>query len=80
MRLEGLGLGAIRRERLDRQGREPLCQGQPAGTGVATGPLALDIEAARGFSEQGSPAVLVREEMATADIAGVALFRRSADA
>jgi pyruvate,orthophosphate dikinase len=73
IRLEGLPLDDIKRERLLTEGKQPLGRGQPAGIGMATGPIALDIDAARRFSAAGRPAVLVREEMATDDIAGIAL-------
>jgi pyruvate, orthophosphate dikinase len=72
-RLDGLALGDIQNRRLAVEGNEPLCQGQPAGIGVATGPLAFDVEAASRFAAEGRPAVLVREEMNTADIAAIAL-------
>jgi pyruvate,orthophosphate dikinase len=73
-RLDGLELDKIMRRRLSPEGRQPLCQGQPAGIGVANGPLALDIDAAHRFSSNvGEAAVLVREEMSTADIAGIAI-------
>jgi len=72
-RLNGLALGEIRRQRLSPGEKEPLCQGEPAGIGVAVGPLALDVDAARKFAAEGRPAVLVREEMTTADIAGFAV-------
>jgi pyruvate,orthophosphate dikinase len=72
-RLGGLALDEIRRQRLSPGAEEPLCQGEPAGIGVAVGPLALDVDAARKFAAEGRPAVLVREEMTTADIAGIAL-------
>jgi pyruvate,orthophosphate dikinase len=72
-RLGGLDLGEIRQQRLSVEGNEPLCQGQSAGGGVATGPLAFDIEAARRFAREGRPAVLVREDMSTSDIAAIAL-------
>jgi pyruvate,orthophosphate dikinase len=72
-RLEGLSPDNILRQRLPSEGKELLCQGQPAGIGVATGPLAFDAEAARRFAGEGRPAVLIREEMATADIAAIAL-------
>lgn len=72
-RLNGLSLGDIQRRRLSVEGSEPLCQGQSAGIGVAVGPLAFDIGAARRFADEGRPAVLVREEMNTADIAAIAL-------
>jgi pyruvate, orthophosphate dikinase len=72
-RLEGLALGDIQRRRLSAEGREPLCRGESAGLGVAVGPIALDVEAARRFAADGRPAILVREEMTTADIAAIAL-------
>jgi len=72
-RLSGLVLGDIQRQSLSLEEEPPLCQGQPAGIGVATGPLALDMETARRLFAEGRPGVLVREEMATADIAGIAL-------
>lgn len=72
-RLGGMALDEIRRQRLSPGEKEPLCQGEPAGIGVAVGPLALDVDAARKFAAEGRPAVLVREEMTTADIAGFAL-------
>lgn len=73
-RLDGLALDQIIRRRLSLEDKQPLCQGQQAGIGVAIGPLALDIDAVRRFSSDGGPeVVLVREEMSTADIAGIAL-------
>ncbi|KAF0221168.1 MAG: pyruvate orthophosphate [Geobacteraceae bacterium] len=73
VQLNGLYLDDIKRRRLSLEDEQPLCQGQPAGIGVAIGPLALDVEAARRFSAEGCPAVLVRDEMSTADISGIAL-------
>ena len=72
-RLKGLKLDEIRRQHLSPAEKEPLCRGEPAGIGVAVGPLALDLEAARKFAAEGRPAVLARDEMTTADIAGFAL-------
>jgi pyruvate,orthophosphate dikinase len=72
-RLEGLNLGDVRRLRLSTKDKEPLCRGVSAGLGVAMGPVALDVEAARKFAAEGRPAVLVREDMTTADIAAIAL-------
>jgi len=71
--LAGLPLDEIKRERLLTEAKQPLCQGQPAGIGVAVGSIVLDLDAARKFSAEGRPAVLVREEMTTDDIAGIAL-------
>jgi pyruvate,orthophosphate dikinase len=45
----------------------------PAGTGVAQGPVAFTVGAAREFAERGTPAILVRTEIATNDIAGIAV-------
>ena len=73
-RLEGLPLKDIKRRRLVTHGKPPLCRGQVSGSGVAIGPMALDLEAVRRFSSMGNePPVLVRDEMTTADIAGIAL-------
>lgn len=73
-RLDGLALGQIMRRRVSLEDKQPLCQGQPAGIGVAIGPLVLDIDAVRKLSTaEGRAVVLVREEMSTADIAGIAL-------
>ena len=73
-RLDGLALDHIMRRRLSLEDKQPLCQGQPAGIGVAIGPLVLDIDAVRRFSsEDGRAVVLVREDMSTADIVGIAL-------
>lgn len=74
-RLDGVALDQIMRRRLSLEDKQPLCQGQPAGIGVAIGPLVLDIDAVRKFSSEDGQetVVLVREEMSTADIAGIAL-------
>lgn len=72
-RLEGVPLDEIRRRRLSVEGKTPLCRGQSVGIGVAIGPIAFDVEAARRFAAEGRPPVLVREEMTTDDIAAIAL-------
>jgi len=73
-RLEGIPLERISRQRLLVEDEQPLCQGQPAGIGVAIGKLALDADAARMLSaEQGQAVVLVRDGMSTADITGITL-------
>jgi pyruvate,orthophosphate dikinase len=72
--LNGIELDGIKRQRLSPGNRQPLCQGQAAGIGVAIGPLVLDMDAAQRFSsEEAGSVVLVREDMATADIAGIAI-------
>jgi len=70
-RLAGVDLEGIKRHRLANEDG-PFCLGQSAGIGVAVGPAALDIDTARKFSEAGRPAVLIRDELNTADIAGIA--------
>jgi len=73
-RLDGLALDTIMRRKLSPECRQPLCQGQTAGIGVAAGQLAFDIDAVRRLTAlKGGAVVLVREEMSTADIAGIAL-------
>jgi pyruvate,orthophosphate dikinase len=72
-RLEGLDLAGITRRRLSLTDVRQLCQGQAAGIGVAIGPLVLDGAAVARFSEeQNRAAVLVRNEITTADIAAIA--------
>jgi pyruvate,orthophosphate dikinase len=53
--------------------KPPLGQAIPAGTGVAQGPAAFTVKAAQEFAERGTPAILVRNEVATSDIAGIAV-------
>ena len=55
------------------EGTEALCHATPASVGVATGPLALDGEAAGRIARTGTPPVLVRADAATEDIAAVAV-------
>jgi pyruvate,orthophosphate dikinase len=49
----------------------PLCTGTPAGPGVAVGAIALDSESAVAMAAAGRTPVLVREDIAPADIAGL---------
>lgn len=73
-RLDGIELDRVTRRRLSLENKQPLCQGQPAGIGVAIGALVFDIDAIHSFSAaEGRAVVLVREEMTTSDIAGIAL-------
>jgi pyruvate,orthophosphate dikinase len=53
--------------------QQPLGRAVPAGTGVAWGPAAFTVDAAQAFAERGTPAILVRNEVATDDIAGIAV-------
>lgn len=49
-----------------------LAAGVAAAPGVACGPLALDVEAARRAADAGTPAILVRVETRTEDVEGFA--------
>jgi pyruvate, orthophosphate dikinase len=51
----------------------PLAQATSACTGVASGPIALDEAAARAAAHAGHPAILVRAQAETADIAALDL-------
>ena len=50
-----------------------LAVAQVAGTGVASGAIALDPAAVKRLSQAGTPAILVRNETITTDIEGMAL-------
>jgi pyruvate,orthophosphate dikinase len=50
---------------------EPLAAATSACTGVVSGPVALDEAAARAAAAAGRPAILVREQAETADIAAL---------
>jgi pyruvate,orthophosphate dikinase len=71
-RLAAVDLAAVGRTRFQPPLPPPLAQAIVAGPGVATGPVALDTGAAEHFAAEGTPAILVRPETATADIAGMA--------
>lgn len=72
-RLAGLELQAIRLARLaEAPGSEPLARATPAGAGVASGPIALDAQAVSRHASHGHPAILVREDISTADFAAIA--------
>lgn len=71
-RLSAIDLDSIVIRRVE-TGKAPLGQAIPAGTGVAQGPAAFSIAKAREFAEKGRPAILLRNEIATDDIAGIAL-------
>jgi pyruvate,orthophosphate dikinase len=44
----------------------------PASTGVATGQVAFDVETAAAMAARGAPVILVRRDISTDDIAGIA--------
>ena len=73
-RLDAVDLDAIRRVHVDASGAvRPVAHAIPASVGVATGPIALDREAAERLARSGEEPVLVRAEATTEDIAAVAI-------
>jgi pyruvate, orthophosphate dikinase len=70
--LAAYDLDAIENVRLASPSEPPLCGGVPASAGVAVGAIALDSEAAARSASAGRPALLLRTEIATTDIAGLA--------
>jgi len=70
-RLRGFDLDGIARVSVvAKDAMEPIGQGIPAGTGVASGRAALSVEAALRYADRGDPVVLVRDEASTQDVAG----------
>jgi pyruvate,orthophosphate dikinase len=75
-RLRQYDLDAIRHARLDDTGlTEAVARGMPAGSGVATGRVALSVDTARRFADNGETVVLVRNEASTDDISGLEVCR-----
>lgn len=71
--LDGIDLGAIRQRRLaGGAGEAPLARAVAAGIGVASGVIALDPAAAIACAARGDLVILVREEITTADVDGIA--------
>jgi pyruvate,orthophosphate dikinase len=71
-RLDGIDLAGLGRTSFAPPLPEPLAKAVVACVGVASGPVALDAAAAARFAAEGRPAILVRPETLTADIAGLA--------
>ncbi|MBI4294113.1 MAG: pyruvate, phosphate dikinase [Betaproteobacteria bacterium] len=70
-RLEELKVESIRDERVDADPASALCRAVPASIGVATGEIVLDCERAVQRAAAGASVILVREDIATEDIAGI---------
>jgi len=68
----GVDLASLGRARFAPPLPKPVAQAVVAGAGVASGPMALDEAAAARFAADGTPAILVRPETLTEDIAGLA--------
>lgn len=61
------------RDRLaPRAGEAPICRASPASFGIAVGGVAFDAQRAREMAESGKPVILIREDLATADLDGIA--------
>lgn len=72
LRLASVDVDGIEIRRV-KSGQPPLGRATPAGTGVAQGPVAFTVKAAQEFASRGTPAILVRNDVATDDIAGLAV-------
>ena len=71
-RLDGIDLAAIERRRVADEGEVALASAQPASIGLAVGAIALDSKACKRLAAKGRPAILVRNDTSTEDIAGIA--------
>jgi pyruvate,orthophosphate dikinase len=71
-RLEGIDLEAIERRRVADEGDAALARAVPASIGLAVGAIALDTKACERLAARGRPAILVRADTSTEDIAGIA--------
>ena len=73
-RLARVDLDAIEVTRLEAtDSAEVVAKGVAASIGVASGAIALDLEAVERLRESGQVPILVRDDIATDDIAGIAL-------
>ncbi len=71
-RTQGLDAAALAQlELAAADGAAPIARAVSASTGVVSGPIALDEGAARACAARGTPAVLVRSQAETADIAAL---------
>lgn len=70
--LEGVDLDAVGTSRFTGTA-EAVARGVPASSGTVSGRIAFDADAARRLAGAGDPVILVRPDVATDDIAGLAL-------
>jgi pyruvate,orthophosphate dikinase len=71
-RLRGIEPEKVERRKLiPKDGSFLLCRGIPASPGAAVGELAFDSESAVAMAEAGRTPILVRPDIATADLAGM---------
>jgi pyruvate, orthophosphate dikinase len=72
-RLRGCKLQAIHTESVRaKDGQAPLARAIPAGVGVAVGEIALESETVRRRVAAGKAVILVREDISTDDVSGIA--------
>lgn len=71
-RLADYDLNALQRTRLRTHGESALARATSASLGVAAGRVALTSTRARELAESGEPAILVRADIATEDVVGMA--------
>lgn len=71
-RLSEIDLERISRTRFETHSAELLARAEPASIGVVSGAVALDSAAAECMAKQGLPVILVRRDIATSDIEGIA--------
>jgi pyruvate,orthophosphate dikinase len=72
--LEGIAIDRLERVRLVAgPAQAPLATATPAGMGVAVGAIALDASVAWSRAAAGEPVVLVRREISTEDLPGLAV-------
>lgn len=72
-RLDGIALDKLERLRFAGSGDvSPLAQAVPASIGTAVGHIVFDPKRAAKFAAEGRPAILVRDDISTGDIEGIA--------
>ncbi len=72
-RLDGIALDKLERLRFAGSGDvSPLAQAVPASIGTAVGHIVFDPKRAAEFAAEGRPAILVRDDISTGDIEGIA--------
>ncbi|HTA44518.1 MAG TPA: PEP/pyruvate-binding domain-containing protein [Bryobacteraceae bacterium] len=71
-RLAGIDLETVSRRRFEKQAAEALAQAEAASIGVVSGAIALDCDAVERIAKEGKTAILVRRDIATDDIRGIA--------
>lgn len=71
-RLSGIDLATVFRTRFEKNAATLRAHAEPASIGVASGAIALDSAAVERLTKEGANAILVRRDIATEDIGGIA--------